>query len=51
MEFPSLSFDPSLKLQDEIWCKLGVHVIHYVLDHASFHLVAAFGRCKLHLFE
>ena len=26
MEFPGLSFDPSLKLQDEIWCKLGVHV-------------------------
>lgn len=49
MEFPGLSFSPGFKLQDEVRYKLGAPVSHPVLDHYSFALVAAFGRCKFKL--
>lgn len=47
MELPGLSFAVGLRFQDELRATLGLPMSFTIAD--SFHLVAAFGRCKFKL--
>lgn len=46
MDLQGLCFDPGLALQAEIGDKFGLPVSRSIIDHSSFILVVAFGRCK-----
>jgi hypothetical protein len=49
MDLRGLCFDPGLALQAEIRDKFGLPVSRSIIDHSSFILVVAFGRCKYRL--